>query len=110
MHTVDWWWTKQQSFINSGVYNITIIPMLLATDKIVLTNHMENMVQWPVYLIIGNLSNKIRRSRSRPGGMIAGLIPIYKRDFLEVKIEIYYQTMGMITKDMFKSLFWYIIV
>ena len=34
-----------------------------------------------------------------------GLIPIYKRDSLEVKIEIYHQTMGMITKSIFKSLF-----
>ena len=33
------------------------------------------------------------------------LIFIYKRDFLKVKLEIYHQMMGMITKDMFKSLF-----
>ncbi len=68
------------------------------------------MAQWPVYLIIGNLSYEIRRSRSRPGEMMVSLIPIYKGDSLEVTIEIYYQTMGMITKGVLKSLFLYILV
>ena len=72
--------------------------MLLATDKTVLMEHAGDMAQWPVYLTIGNLSHEIRRSRIRPGGMIVGLIPIHKRDFFEVKMEIYHQTMGVITK------------
>ncbi len=84
--------------------------MLLATDKTVLTEHAGDMVQWPVYLIIGNLSHEIRRSRSRPGGMMVGLIPIHKGDSLEVKMEIYHQTMGMITKGVFKSLLSCIVV
>ena len=29
---------------------------------------------------------------------MVGLIPIHKRDSLKVKMEIYYQTMGVITK------------
>ncbi len=103
-HTADWWWTTQQSLIDSNIHNATIIPVLLATDKTVLIEHMGDIAQWPVYLTIGNLSHEIRRSRSRPGGMMVGLIYIYKGDSLEVKMEIYHQTMGMITKDMFKSL------
>ena len=71
---------------------------------------MENMAQWPVYLTIGNLSYEIKRSQSRFWGMMVDLIPIHKRDSLKVKIEIYYQTIGMITKDMFKSLLLCIIV
>ncbi len=84
--------------------------MLLATDKIVFIKHVRDMAQWPVYLIIGNLSHQIRSSRSRARGMIVGLIPIHKRDSLEVKIEIHHQTMVMITKDIFKSLFLCIVV
>lgn len=38
------------------------------------------------------------------------LILIYKRDSLGLKIEIYYQTMGVMTKRIFKSLFLYIVV
>ena len=34
--------------------------------------------------------------------MIIGLIPIYKGDFLEKKIEIYHQTIEMIIKSIFK--------
>ena len=63
-----------------------------------LREHAEDIAQWPVYLTIGNLSHEIRRSRIRPGGMMVGLIPIHKRDSLEGKMEIYHQTMGVITK------------
>ncbi len=84
--------------------------MLLATDKTVFTGHSGDMAQWPVYLTIDNLSHEIRSSRSRPGGMMVGLIPIHKGDSLEVKIEIYHQTMGMITKGIFESLLSCIVV
>lgn len=92
--------------IDSGVYNTTIILVLLVTDKIVLIKHVEDMTQWFVYFIIGNLSHKIRKLRIRPGKIMIGLISIYKGDFLGVKIEIYHQTMGMITKDIFNSFFY----
>ncbi len=84
--------------------------MLLVIDKTVLTKHVGDMAQWPVYLTIGNLSHEIKRSRSRSRGMMVGLIPIHKRDSLEVKMEIYHQTIGMITKGMFKSLLSCIVV
>lgn len=42
--------------------------------------------------------------------MIIGLIPIYKEDFLEVKIEIYYYIIGVISKSIFKFFFLYIVV
>lgn len=42
--------------------------------------------------------------------MIVGLIPIYKEDYFEFKIEIYYPTLKIIRKNMFKSLFWYMII
>ena len=60
--------------------------------------YTESIAQLPVYLTIGNLSYEIRRSRIKPGRMIVGLISIHKRDSLEVEMEIYYQTIGVITK------------
>ncbi len=110
MYIADWWWTIQQSLIDFGIHNATIIPVLLATDKTVLNKHLGDMAQWPVYLTIGNLSHEIRRSRSRAGGMRVSLIPTHKGDPLEIKIEIYHQTMGMIRKSVFKSLLSCIVV
>ena len=45
MPTADWWWTTQQALIDFGAQNTTAIPVLLATDKTVLTKHVENMAQ-----------------------------------------------------------------
>ncbi len=45
IHTADWWWTTQQSLIDSGIHNATIIPVLLATDKTVLIEHVGDMAQ-----------------------------------------------------------------
>lgn len=42
--------------------------------------------------------------------MMISLIPINKKDSLKVKIEIYHQTIKVITKDIFKSLFSFMIV
>ena len=84
--------------MDSGMQNATVIPVLLAIDKIVLIKHLEDIAQWPIYLTIGNLSYEIQRSPIRPGGMIVGLISIYKRNFFKIKIEIYYQTIKIITK------------
>lgn len=75
-------------FIDSDIYNVTIILVLLAIDEIVLTKHMRNKAQWLIYLTICNLSHKIWKSRSKSRGIIVGLIPIHKRDFFKVKIEI----------------------
>lgn len=102
--------TIQQSLINSGVYNAIIILVLLAIDKIVLIKHMRKMIQWLIYLIIGNLSYEIWRSWSRSGRIIVGLIFIHKRDFFEIKMEIYHQIIEIITKKILKSLFLYMVI
>ena len=59
MHTADWWWTTQQALIDSDTQNASVIPVLLAIDKTVLTEHIEEIVQWLVYLTICNLSHEI---------------------------------------------------
>ena len=75
-----------------------MIPVLLATNKTVLTEHTKGMAQWLVYLTIGNLSHEIQRSQIKPRGMMVGFIPIHKGDSLEIKIEIYHQIIGVIIR------------
>ena len=72
--------------------------MLLVTDNKILIEYIEDMAQWLVYLTICNLTHKIQISRIRPREMMVDLISIYKKDSLKVKIEIYHQTLGVITK------------
>lgn len=56
-----------------------------------------------MYLTLGNLSYKIQRSRVRLRKIIVNLISIYKKDLFDVKIEIYYQTMRIITKSKYNN-------
>ena len=98
IHMVDWLWITKQVLTDFSAQNAHVIPVLLGIDKTVLTKYIENMVQWPVNLTIGNLSYEIRRSQIRPRGLMVGLIFIHKKDFFEVKIKIYHQTMGIIIK------------
>lgn len=73
-----------------GIKNATIILVLLRTNKTMLTKLVQNMVKWPIYLIISNFNHKIWRLRVSPGKIIVGLILIYKGDLFNIKIEIYH--------------------
>ena len=84
--------------------------MLLAINKTVHTKHEGDMAEWPAYLTINNLSHEIQRSRIRPRRLIVGLISIYKEDCLKVKIEIYHQIIGVITKYKSKCHFLYKVI
>ena len=47
-------------FIESDAQNATMVPLLLATNKTMLTEHIRDMAQWPVYLTIGTFSHEIQ--------------------------------------------------
>ena len=79
--------------------NAAIISVFLATNKTVFTKYAKDMAQWHVYLTIGNLSHEIQKSQVRPKRIIVGLIPMYKDDLLSMKMEIYHQTMKVISKN-----------
>ncbi len=72
MHTGNWWWEKQKE-LPAGA---TIIPILPASDKTVMSLSHGDQVLWPVYVTICNLKAKIRRSQNRPGTLLLGSIPI----------------------------------
>ena len=101
INTPDSWWTIQQALIDSGMKNATIITVLLATDRIMLTEHAEDKVQWLVYLNIRNLSYEIQKSWVKPRKMMVGFIRTHKVNLLIVKTEIYYQIIGIIIKGVY---------
>ena len=76
MHTGEWWWKKLKKHSSQ----VTIIPILISSDKMVMSFNYGDQILWPVYIIIGNLDAKIRQSQKRPGTLLFGFIPIvYER-------------------------------
>ena len=45
MHTADWWWRTQEEIPDGG----TIIPILLASDKTMLSLHHGDQSVWPIH-------------------------------------------------------------
>jgi len=74
LHTGKWW-AKMQSRIPAGG---TLIPVILATDKTLMTRLGGDRVAWPVYLQIGNHSRKLRRQQQVPSTILLGLLPVTK--------------------------------
>jgi hypothetical protein len=56
MHIEDWWWNKQNEILEKT----TIIFLLIANDKILLSQHQDDRMTWFVYLIIKNLNREMR--------------------------------------------------
>ena len=72
MHTGKWWWKQQKEHPSQA----TIIPILISSDKTVMSLSHGDQTLWPVYITIGNLDAKTRRSQKRPGTLLLGSIPI----------------------------------
>ena len=93
MHTGDWWWKTQEQLPGGG----TLIPLLIGTDKTLLTKLRGDQSAWPVYLTIGNLSRATRRQqRPCPGTVLVGLIPIPKETSEGLLADVYHQSMAEI--------------
>ena len=58
----------------------TLIPILLANDKIVMSLSLGDQVFWPVYVTIGNLDVKICRSQNRLETLLLGSISIVHKE------------------------------
>lgn len=68
-------------------------------NKTMFTKHKENIAQFSIYLVIGNLSYKIWRLRVRLREIIVYFIFIYKNNLFSIKIRIYHQIIRIIIKD-----------
>jgi hypothetical protein len=92
MHTGDWWWHTQEKLPANG----TVVPIILSSDKTMLSQNHGDVSVWPVYLTIGNLNNATRRRQQVPGSILLALIPVTKKQSKEEKCEIYHQSMDLI--------------
>ena len=72
MYTGDWYWKQQMKHPPK----VTIILILLSSDKTVMSLSHGDQTLWPVYITISNLDSKIRRSQTRPSTLLLGSIPI----------------------------------
>ncbi len=72
MYTGNWWWEKQKKLLVGA----TIIPILLASEKTVMSLSHGDQVLWPVYITIGNLDAKTHWSQNWPRTLLLGSLPI----------------------------------
>ncbi|KAF8248252.1 hypothetical protein K440DRAFT_549019, partial [Wilcoxina mikolae CBS 423.85] len=72
--TADWWWKIQASFplLENGS---TVVPVILGSDKTMLSTLSGDKSAWPVYLNIGNLSKAKQRSVKSNELILIGLLP-----------------------------------
>ncbi len=61
-----------------------IIPILISSDKTVISLSHGDQTLWPVYITIRNLDAKTRRSQNQPGTLLLGSIPIIHEQFEDV--------------------------
>jgi hypothetical protein len=53
----------------------TVVPVILGSDKTMISTISADKKAWPVYLSIGNLSKAKRRSVKTNGLLLIGLLP-----------------------------------
>jgi Plavaka transposase len=92
MHTAEWWW-RTQSKVPEGA---TVVPILLATDKTMLTQHHGDESAWPIYLTIGNLDRATRRKQTVPGSVLLGFLPVTSEAADDSKARVYHMAMEAI--------------
>jgi len=100
MHTGEWWWETQSQIPIGG----TIVPIILASDETVMTQHHGDLSLWPVYITIGNLDCATRKAQKRPGLLLLGLLPrmkLGKETADEVRSEVYHLAIGRMLQRMF---------
>ncbi|KAJ3532150.1 hypothetical protein NMY22_g7861 [Coprinellus aureogranulatus] len=73
MHTGEWWWGTQED-LDKQREGVTIIPIILSSDKTQLTL-FRNKSAYPLYLTIGNIPKEIRRRPSYRAYVLLAYLP-----------------------------------
>ncbi|KAJ3520504.1 hypothetical protein NMY22_g12728 [Coprinellus aureogranulatus] len=85
MHTGKWWWAIQKAIeAKTKQTNVTVVPVVISTDKTQLTI-FKGKVAYPVYMTIGNLPKHIRRKPSRQGQVLLAYLPVSKLEHITTK-------------------------
>ncbi|KAF8248436.1 hypothetical protein K440DRAFT_548013 [Wilcoxina mikolae CBS 423.85] len=86
MWTADWWWKTQASLLLS-----TVAPVMLSSDKTILSTLSSDMSVWPVCISISNFS-KAKRQCVKSNGLIQiGLLLRCPNDLKTHTIKMAYQ-------------------
>ncbi len=105
MHMIDWWWETQKKLSD----DITIVSLLLTTDKTVLIQHQNDLVTWSFYLIIENLLQCIWWAQFRSEMILQTFLLIINSDRDRIKSQIWHMTLSTILErkqhHSFKNMF-----
>ena len=89
-----------------------IIPILISSDKTIMSLSHRDQTLWLVYITIGNLDTKIRQSQKRLGTLLLGFIPIIHEQSKDsnikdkdLKAKIYYMAFKTILQRSYPSFF-----
>ena len=85
MNTGDLWWALQEELqLRPNTEGATVIPVLVASDKTLLTQ-FRNKSAYPVYITIGNIPKDIRKKPSQYAQILVGYLPTDRLDHIDVK-------------------------
>ncbi len=102
MHIDIWWWDTQVLISE----NDTIVSVLLATNKIMLTQHHENKFTWSVYIIIDNLNQATQWKQNKSSVILLKFISSTKHANKDLKRKLYHHSLKIILKREFKLFNW----
>ncbi|THU98466.1 hypothetical protein K435DRAFT_818868 [Dendrothele bispora CBS 962.96] len=82
-NTGKWWWNTQKA-LEVDKPGVTIIPVIVSSDKTQITL-FRNKSAYPVYLTIGNLPKEIRRKPSQQGQILLAYLPTGRLEHIKNK-------------------------
>ena len=107
MHTGEWWWKQQKEHPPQA----TIIPILILSNKKIISLSHGDQTLWPVYIIIRNLNAKTRQSQKRLGTLLlSSILIIHERSKdannkdKDVKAKIYHMALKTMLQRTYPSL------
>ncbi len=96
MHTADWWWETQKKLSDDAI----MISLLIFIDKIVLTEHQDNLSAWFIYLTIENLNWCTRHAQKRLRLILLKFLLIIDNNDDDIKSKIWLMMLSIILKRM----------